>query len=35
MNQQGKITSSVSMFMNKYPWKESLKLFGAISTAGA
>lgn len=35
MNQQGKITSSVSMFMNKYPWKESLKLFGTISTAGA
>lgn len=35
MNQQGTMSSSVSMFMNKYPWEESLKLFGATSEAGA
>jgi hypothetical protein len=35
MNQQGTMTSSVSMFMNKYPWKETLKLFGASLEAGA
>ncbi|MBK8610042.1 MAG: hypothetical protein IPL84_08850 [Chitinophagaceae bacterium] len=35
MNQQGSMTSKVSMFMNKYPWQETLKLFGASSIAGA
>ncbi|MCK4855074.1 MAG: hypothetical protein KAT31_12445 [Bacteroidales bacterium] len=35
MNQQGTMSSNVSMFMNKYPWKESLILFGASSEAGA
>ena len=35
MNQQGSISSNVTMFMNKYPWKESLKLFGATEKAGA
>lgn len=35
MNQTGSMTSSVSMFMNKYPWKETLKLFGANASAGA
>lgn len=35
MNQQGTMSSSATMFMNKYPWKESLKLFGASSKAGA
>lgn len=35
MNQQGTMTSKVSMFMNKYPWKESLKLFGASEDVGA
>lgn len=35
MNQQGKIDSNVSMFMNKYPWKESLLLFGGHPTVGA
>ncbi len=35
MNQQGTMSSKVSMFMNKYPWKESLSLFGASSVAGA
>ncbi len=35
MNQQGTMSSKVSMFMNKYPWKEALKLFGASDKAGA
>jgi hypothetical protein len=35
MNQQGSLKSSVSMFMNKYPWKETLNLFGANKDAGA
>lgn len=34
LNQQGTMSSSVSMFMSKYPWKETLKLFGA-SNKGA
>ena len=35
MNQQGTMSSKVSMFMNKYPWKETLKLFGASGHVGA
>lgn len=35
MNKQGKMTSKVSMFMNRYPWKETLQLFGAVSGFGA
>ena len=35
MNKQGSIASEVSMFMNRYPWKEALNLFGAISGCGA
>lgn len=35
MNQQGTMSSSASMFMNKYPWKETLALFGAVSGNGA
>lgn len=35
MNQQGTMSSSATMFMNKYPWKEALKLFGASAKAGA
>jgi len=35
MNQQGTMKSKVSMFMNKYPWKEALKLFGGTNEAGA
>lgn len=35
MNQQGTMTSSATMFMNKYPWKEALKLFGGSNEAGA
>jgi hypothetical protein len=35
MNQKGTISSSVSMYMNKYPWKEALQLFGAVNGYGA
>ncbi len=35
MNQSGTISSTVSMYMNKYPWKETLKLFGAYTGYGA
>lgn len=35
LNKQGKIRSKVSMFMNRYPWKETLKLFGAVPGCGA
>ena len=35
MNQSGTMQSKSSMHMNKYPWKESLKLFGAINGYGA
>jgi hypothetical protein len=35
LNKQGKMTSQVSMFMNRYPWKETLQLFGAVSGFGA
>ncbi len=35
LNKQGKLTTSVSMFANRYSWKEALKLFGAQTGAGA
>jgi len=35
LNKQGKLTTSVSMFGNRYPWKEALKLFGAVDGVGA
>lgn len=35
MNQQGTMSSKVSMFMSKYPWEETLKLFGASPGVGA
>lgn len=35
LNKQGKLTTKVSMFANRYPWKEALKLFGAHPEAGA
>lgn len=35
MNQTGTMQSNVTMHMNKYPWKETLKLFGAIEGYGA
>ncbi|MCL2041057.1 MAG: DUF1565 domain-containing protein [Bacteroidales bacterium] len=35
MNQTGTIQSSVSMYANRYPWKEALKFFGAMNGYGA
>lgn len=35
MNIQGTMTSGVTMFANKYPWKEALSLFGNVSGFGA
>lgn len=35
MNLQGKMTSKVTMFGNKYPWKTALDLFGAVNGCGA
>ena len=35
MNKQGSIQSTVTMFMNKYPWKETLSLFGSVQGYGA
>ncbi len=35
MNKQGTIASTVSMYANKYPFDDALKLFGAVSGAGA
>lgn len=35
MNLQGTMTSTVTMFCNKYPWKEALNLFGNVSGCGA
>lgn len=35
LNKQGTIQSSVSMFANKYPWQEALKLVGAAGQQGA
>ncbi len=35
MNKQGTIKSKVSMFANRYPFEDALKLFGAIDGYGA
>lgn len=35
LNQQGTMTSNATMFMNKYPWKEALLLFGGSNKVGA
>lgn len=35
LNKQGKIASEVTMFMNRYPWRETLRLFGALKGYGA
>jgi hypothetical protein len=35
INKQGKLTTSVSMFGNRYPWKKALELFGAVEGIGA
>ncbi len=34
-NQQGTISSKVSMYANKYPYEDALKLFGAVPDVGA
>lgn len=35
MNKQGTISSSATMFANKYPWKDALNLFGNVNGFGA
>ncbi len=35
LNKQGSISSSVSMFANRYPFEDALKLFGAMNGYGA
>jgi len=35
MNLQGTMSSSATMFANRYPWEEALKFFGAIEGYGA
>ncbi len=35
MNMQGSINSSVTMFANRYPFEDALKLFGAVQGYGA
>jgi hypothetical protein len=35
LNKQGKIASETTMFMNRYPWRETLRLFGALKGYGA
>lgn len=35
LNKQGKIDSTASMFANRYPWEETLALFGAVPDKGA
>ncbi len=35
LNKQGKIASEATMFMNRYPWRDTLRLFGALKGCGA
>lgn len=35
LNLQGTMTSSVSMYGNRYPWRKALELFGAVPERGA
>lgn len=35
LNKQGTISSTVSMYANKYPFDDAIKLFGAVSDIGA
>ena len=35
MNKQGTMQSSATMFANRYPWRDALKLFGAMNGYGA
>ena len=34
MNMVGTMQSSATMYANRYPWKEALKLFGAMDGYG-
>ena len=34
LNKQGKLTSRVTMYGNRYPWKASLDLFGSVNSYG-
>lgn len=35
LNKQGKLTSQVTMYGNRYPWKKALELFGSVEGYGA
>ncbi len=35
LNKQGTISSSATMFANKYPWKDAIELFGNVAGVGA
>ncbi len=35
MNQVEKVTSTVTMFANRYPLEDAIKLFGAVKGYGA
>jgi hypothetical protein len=35
LNKQGKLTTKASMYANRYPWKKTLDLFGAVKGVGA
>lgn len=35
MNMTGTMTSSVTMYANRYPWKKALDVFGAVQGCGA
>lgn len=35
MNLQGTMTSSVTMFCNRYPWRDAMNLFGNVEGCGA
>ncbi|MBS4013810.1 MAG: right-handed parallel beta-helix repeat-containing protein [Bacteroidetes bacterium] len=35
LNKQGTISSSATMFANKYPWRDALELFGNVAGVGA
>jgi hypothetical protein len=35
LNKQGKLTSTTTMYANRYPWKKALDLFGAVKDCGA
>jgi hypothetical protein len=35
LNKQGKLTSQVTMYANRYPLKKALELFGSVNGCGA